>query len=48
MGDIKSCSSYRGIKLMSRIMKFGESIIEYRLRQNATVTENRFGFMLAD
>lgn len=30
---------------MSRITKIWEKVIEYRLRQNVTITENRFGFI---
>ena len=46
MGDIQSCSNYRGIKLMCHTMKFWERVIEHRLRQNVKISENQFGFML--
>ena len=29
-GDIQDCTNYRGIKLMSHIMKLWERVIEYR------------------
>jgi hypothetical protein len=31
-GDVQSCTNYRGIKLMSLMMKLWESVIEHRLR----------------
>ncbi|KAL5580203.1 hypothetical protein UlMin_012645 [Ulmus minor] len=31
-GDIQNCSNYRGIKLMSHIMKIWERVIELRLK----------------
>jgi hypothetical protein len=45
MGDVQSCTNYRGIKLMSHTMKLWERIIEHRLRGVINVTENQFGFM---
>jgi hypothetical protein len=44
-GDVQSCTNYRGIKLMSHIMKLCERIIEHRLRGVTNVTENQFSFM---
>jgi len=44
-GDIQSCSNYRGIKLICHTMKLWERVIEHRLRQNVTISENHFGFM---
>jgi hypothetical protein len=46
-GDVQSSTNYRGIKLMSHIMKLWERIIEHRLRGVTNVTENQFGFMSA-
>ena len=43
-GDIKNYSNYRGIKLMYHTMKLWERVIEHRLRQNVTISENQFGF----
>ncbi|KAL5170138.1 LINE-1 retrotransposable element ORF2 protein [Glycine soja] len=43
--DIQNCPNYRGIKLMSHIMKLWERVIERRLRKETQVTENQFGFM---
>ena len=45
-GDIQSCSNYRRIKLMFHTMKLWERVSEHRLRQNVTILENQFGFML--
>ncbi|GJS62496.1 retrovirus-related pol polyprotein LINE-1 [Tanacetum coccineum] len=44
-GDAQVCSNYRGIKLLSHIMKLWERVIERRLRRETTVSENQFGFM---
>ena len=38
-GDIKKCGNYRGIKLMSHIMKLWERIIEARIRKEVTIAE---------
>jgi hypothetical protein len=38
--DVQSCTNYRGIKLMSHIIKLWERIIEHRLRGVTNVTEN--------
>nr|GEX51881.1 retrovirus-related Pol polyprotein LINE-1 [Tanacetum cinerariifolium] len=45
-GDAQACSNYRGIKLLSHIMKLWERVIERRLRRETRVSENQFGFML--
>jgi hypothetical protein len=44
-GDVQSCTNYRGIKLMSYIMKLWERINEHRLRGVTNVTENQIRFM---
>jgi hypothetical protein len=44
-GDVKSCTNYRGIKLMSHTIKLWERIIEHRLRGVTNFIENQFGFM---
>jgi hypothetical protein len=43
--DIQSCTNYRGIKLMSHIMKLWERMIEHHLRKLIIVSQNQFGFM---
>jgi len=43
--DIQSCSNYRRIKFMCHTMKLWERVIEHKLRQNVTISENQFGFM---
>ena len=44
-GDIQDCGNYRGIKLMSHIMKIWEKIIDRRLREEKTIGDEQFGFM---
>ena len=44
-GDIQDCNNYRGVKLLSHIMKLWEKVIERRLRKNISILENQFGFM---
>jgi Reverse transcriptase (RNA-dependent DNA polymerase) len=44
-GDIESYTNYRGIKVMSHIIKFWEKVIEYRLRKLITISKNLFDFM---
>jgi hypothetical protein len=40
IGDIQSCTNYRGIKLMSNTTKLWERVIEHRLRKLTTVSKN--------
>lgn len=44
-GDIQDCSNYRGIKLTSHSLKLWERIIEKRLREKVSISEQQFGFM---
>ena len=44
-GDIQECKNYRGIKLMSHTMKMWERVIEKRLREEVTISDEQFGFM---
>jgi succinate dehydrogenase/fumarate reductase flavoprotein subunit len=44
-GDIRGCTNYQGIKLMSHTMKLWDRVIEHRLRGMAHITMNQFGFM---
>ncbi|KAK3506016.1 hypothetical protein QTP70_003118 [Hemibagrus guttatus] len=44
-GDVKSCSNYRGIKLMSHTMKLWERVVEARLRKVVGICEQQYGFM---
>ncbi|KAK3525608.1 hypothetical protein QTP70_000428 [Hemibagrus guttatus] len=44
-GDVQSCSSYRGIKLMSHTMKLWERVVEARLRKVVEICEQQYGFM---
>ena len=44
-GDIQSCGNYRGIKLISHSMKIWERVVEARLRSQATISEQQYGFM---
>ena len=43
-GDVQQCNNYRGIKLMSHVMKVWERIIEGRLRARVEISSNQFGF----
>ncbi|XP_064121710.1 uncharacterized protein LOC135226196 [Macrobrachium nipponense] len=45
-GDIQDCTNYRGIKLMAHTLKVYERIREARLRDETSVSEEQFGFML--
>nr|QIA97904.1 hypothetical protein AP_R.00g000040-v1.0.a3 [Amaranthus palmeri] len=44
-GDAQECGNYRGIKLLSHTMKLWERVIERKIRQEAVIRENQFGFM---
>ena len=44
-GDAQCCGNYRGIKLMSQIMKVWERIIETRLRDRVEISKQQYGFM---
>ena len=44
-GDMQSCSNYRGIKLISHIMKLWERVVEARLRREVAISEQQYGFM---
>lgn len=46
MMDIENCENYRGVKLISHIMKLWERVIEQRLRKETQIIDNQFGFML--
>jgi len=43
--NIQDCNNYRGIKLLSRTMKLWERVVEGRLRNETSMSENQFGFM---
>ena len=44
-GDVMSCGSYRGVKLLEHAMKIVERILERRIRKLVNVDEMQFGFM---
>ena len=44
-GDILECGNYRGIKLMAHTLKLWERVIEKRLRERTTISDQQFGFM---
>lgn len=44
-GDVQSCCSYRGIKLMSHAVKLWERAEEARLRAEVGICEQQYGFM---
>ncbi len=45
-GDIQDCGGYRGIKLISHMLKVWERVIESRLQEKVTISDQQFGFML--
>ena len=45
-GDIQDCRNYRGIKMIYHTMKIWERIIDRRLREETSIGEEQFGFML--
>ena len=45
-GYAQNCNNYKGIKLLSYIMKLRERVIEGRLRKIIEISENQFGFRL--
>ena len=44
-GDVLSCGSYRGVKLMEHVMKVVERVLERRIRTLVNLDEIQFGFM---
>jgi len=43
-GDALNCGSYRGIKLLDKMMKVFERVIEVRVRRKVNVDDMQFGF----
>ncbi|XP_065658483.1 uncharacterized protein LOC136082999 [Hydra vulgaris] len=46
-GDVKSCSKYRGIKLISQRLKIWERVVDARLRGKVEICEQHYGFIPA-
>ena len=46
-GDVISCGSYRGVKLLEHAMKIVERVLERRIRRLINLNEMQFGFMPA-
>ena len=44
-GDVKSCGSYRGVKLLEHAMKIVERVLERRIRMLVNLNKMLFGFM---
>ena len=44
-GDIRSCASYRGVKLLEHGMKVVERVLEKRIRGMIALDDMQFGFM---
>ena len=44
-GDVMSCNSYRGIKLLEHAMKIVERVLEKRIRALINLNRMQFGFM---
>ena len=44
-GDVMSCGSYRGVKLLEHAMKIVERVLERRIQTLVNLNEMQFGFM---
>ena len=44
-GDVMSCGSYRGVKLLEHAMKIVERVLKRRIRTLVNLNEMQFGFM---
>ena len=44
-GDVMSCGSYRGVKLLAHATKIVERVLERRIRTVVNLNEMQFGFM---
>ena len=44
-GDVMSCTSYKGVKLLERAMKIVERVPERRIRTLVNLNKMQFGFM---
>ena len=44
-GDVMSCGSYRGVKLLEHVMKIVERVLESQIRTLVNLNEMQFGFM---
>ena len=45
MGDVLSCGSFRGVKLLEHVMKIVERILERQIRTLINLNKMQFGFM---
>ena len=43
-GDVRSCNTYRGVKLLEHAMKIVERVLE-RIRELVNIDSMQFGFM---
>jgi len=44
-GHVQDYNNYRGIKLLDHTMKLWERVIERKLQNDISISENQFGFM---
>ena len=44
-GDVMSCGSYRGVKLLEHAMKIVETVLQRRIRTLVNLNKMQFGFM---
>ena len=44
-GDVMSCGSYRGVKLLDNAMKIVERVLERQIQTLVNLNEMRFGFV---
>ena len=44
-GDVRSCNTYRGVKLLEHAMEIVERVLERRIRALVNIDSMQFGFM---
>ena len=44
-GDVRSCNTNRGVKLLEHTMKMVERVLERRIRELVIIDSMQFGFM---
>ena len=44
-GDVMSCGSYKGVKLLKHAMKIVERVLEGQIQTLVNLNEKQFGFM---
>ena len=44
-GDVRNCTTYRGVKLLEHAMKIVERVLERRIRELVNIDSMQFGFI---